>query len=156
MRKDMQIDGVALTHITVGGMDATEGVIRIVETLDRNDINFLMLSGGVIAWFNIIDPEQIHTRTGLPVLMVTYEDSEGLEKDILHHFPGDDDRLAAYRRLGNRHPILLSTGYTIYVRTWGMPEEEGRILCNAFTKDGKIPEPLRIARLIARAVINLI
>jgi endonuclease V-like protein UPF0215 family len=41
------------------------------------------------------------------------------------------------------------------VRTWGIPEEEAKILCNAFTRDGKIPEPLRVARLIARATSNL-
>jgi len=68
MRKDMQIDGVALTRIAVGGTDATEGIERIVEKLHRRDVNILMLSGGIIAWYNIIDPERIHADTGLPVI----------------------------------------------------------------------------------------
>jgi endonuclease V-like protein UPF0215 family len=155
MRKDLHIDGVALTRITVGGMDATEGVLRIVKNLDRRDINALMLSGGVIAWYNIIDPDTIHDQTGLPTLIVTYESSEGLEEDILRHFPGDEARLEAYYRLGTRFPHTLSTGYTVYLRAWGLSEPASTALCDAFTHDGKVPEPLRVARLIARSVTNL-
>ena len=33
--------------------------------LNRRDINVILLSGCVIAFFNIIDPMQVHDRTGL-------------------------------------------------------------------------------------------
>ncbi len=155
MRKDLQIDGIALTRITVGGMDATAGVLRIVENLGRQDVNFLMLSGGIIAWYNIFDPQEILECTGIPILMVTYEESEGLEEDILRHFPGDETRLEAYRRLGTRMPFTLSTGYTVFLRSWGVSEISAAALCDAFTRDGKVPEPLRVARLVARSVIYL-
>ena len=105
----------------------------------------------MIAFFNIIDPMQVHDRTGLPVICVTYEESAGLEGDILHHFPGDTIRLGAYCRLGARTPHTLPDGPTIYLRSWGLdPADAGR-LCTAFTCEGKIPEPLRVARLTARA-----
>lgn len=155
MRKDLQIDGVALACITVGGMDATDGILRIVEKLDRKDVNVLLVSGGVIAWYNIIDPERIRSSTGLPIVMVTYEESEGLEEDILHHFPGDENRLRAYHRLGTRFPFTLFNGYTIFLRTWGLHDTTAMTLCDAFTKDGKVPEPLRVARLIARSANTL-
>jgi hypothetical protein len=151
MRKDLIIDGCAFSRVTVGGMDATDGVLRIVHDLDRRDINVILLSGSVIAFFNIIDPMQVHDRTGLPVICVTYEESAGLEEDICHHFPGDTARLDAYRRLGVRTPLILPDGQTIYLRSWGIdPADAGR-LCTAFTHEGKIPEPLRVARLTARA-----
>jgi endonuclease V-like protein UPF0215 family len=156
MRRDLQIDGIALTRITVGGMDATEGILRIVKDLDRRDVNLLMLSGGVIAWYNIIDPDEIQSHTGLPLIMVTYEESEGLEEDILRHFPQPEARLEAYHRLGTRFPFTLSTGYTIFLRSWGISESDAPTLCDAFTRDGKVPEPLRVARLVARSVTRLI
>ena len=56
MRKDLIIDGFAFSRVAVGGMDATEGVLAIVHTLNRRDINVIFLSGCVIAFFNIIDP----------------------------------------------------------------------------------------------------
>ena len=89
MRKDLRIDGFIFSTVTVGGMDATTSVLRMVDELERCDINFIMLSGCIIAWFNIINPARIAQETGKPVICVTYEDSEGLLPEICHHFPGD-------------------------------------------------------------------
>lgn len=154
MRRDLRIDGFGLSQVTVGGMDATDGVIALFSGLKRQDINLIMMSGCVIAWFNVIDPDEICRRTGLPLITVTYEDSEGLEGDIARHFPGDEERLAAYMRLGERVPVSLDTGHTIYIRSYGLPPEDAARLCNALTFDGKIPEPLRVARLLARALMQ--
>ncbi|MEN6609706.1 MAG: DUF99 family protein [Methanoregulaceae archaeon] len=152
MRRDLVIDGIVFGSATVGGMDATNAVLEMIRTLNRDDINLVMMSGCVISWFNILDPIRIFEETGLPVTGVTYEDSEGLEEDILHHFPGDLIRLAAYRQLGARRPVLLHTGYPVFIRSWGVSSNDDEVFCNAFTRDGKIPEPLRVARLCARAV----
>jgi hypothetical protein len=120
MRKDLRIDGVVVTRLAVGGMDATDAVLRILTSLKRRDINALLLSGAVIAWYNILDPARIHHESGLPVIVVTYEDSEGLEEDLRHHFPDDTERMEAYRRLGDRTPLDLPTGYQVFFRPWGM------------------------------------
>lgn len=154
MRKDLRIDGAAFAKIAVGGMDATDVVIRIVTSLDRRDINLIMISGSVIAWYNIIDPAAVQEATGLPVIITTYEESDGLEDEIRHHFPGDAGRLAAYRRLGSRIPVRLHSGYTLFIRTCGISPEDAARLCNDFTHDGRMPEPVRVARLIARGLIR--
>ncbi|MCU0631658.1 MAG: DUF99 family protein [Methanolinea sp.] len=154
MRKDLRIDGVSFSRITVGGMDATEGVLAIYRQLNRRDINIILLSGCVIAWFNIIDPLKVYEETGVPVLVVTYEDSEGLNADISHHFPGDTTRMACYETLGERIPLPLHTGHTLYLRPYGLePSDAGR-LCQDLTLDGKVPEPLRVARLMARSAMR--
>ncbi|HUU74690.1 MAG TPA: DUF99 family protein [Methanoregulaceae archaeon] len=154
MRKDLRIDGAAYGTATVGGMDATDTIVKLYHSLDRNDINVIMISGCVISWYNIIDPGEVATRVKRPVIAVTYEDSEGLEEDIMRHFPGDTTRLEMYRKLGSRASIDLPTGYTIYIRTWGLSEHDAGRLCREFTYDGKIPEPLRVARICARGVMR--
>ncbi len=154
MRKDLRIDGFAMARATVGGSDATDAVMRIVQDLHRNDLNLIMLSGCVIAWFNIIDPAAIADEYGIPVICVTYEASEGLTDDIRRHFPGDDSRLEVYRRLGERTAVQLDTGYTIFIRGWGLPVPEASILCREFTLEGGVPEPLRVARICARGVMH--
>lgn len=151
MRKDLQVDGFAFATATVGGMDATGAVLKIIEGLDRRDINVIMLSGCVIAWFNVIDPLTITNQTNTPVICVTYEDSEGLEPDIAAHFPGDEERLTAYRLLGKRIPVALYKGQEIFIRSWGISADDAARLCSDFTLVGRIPEPLRVARLCARA-----
>jgi endonuclease V-like protein UPF0215 family len=154
MRRDGRIDGFGFANVTVGGMDATDAILSLYSDMDRRDINAVMLSGCVIAWYNIVDPAEIAEKTVLPVIAVTYEESGGLEEDIERHFPGDSERLDHYRRLGSREEISLHTGHTIYLRPYGIDVGEAAKLCDIFTLDGKIPEPLRVARLCARGVMH--
>jgi hypothetical protein len=151
MRKDLIIDGSAFTCVTVGGLDATDAILAIVRALNRRDVNVILLSGCVISWFNVIDPEAIVCTSGIPVICVTYEDSTGLEEDIRRHFPTDSVRLNAYRKLGQRSAVILPDGQTMYIRSWGITFPDAARICIDFTHDGKIPEPLRVARLCARA-----
>ncbi|PKG32738.1 DUF99 family protein [Methanoregula sp.] len=151
MRKDLRIDGFCFGTVTVGGMDATEAIIGMVNRLQRKDLNVILLSGCVIAWFNVIDPGRIAEVTGVPAICVTYEESDGLAEDIRHHFPHDELRLLAYQDLGNRNPVRLHTGQSIYLRSWGITADDAARLCNDFTHEGGIPEPLRVARLCARS-----
>lgn len=152
MRRDLRIDGFAVEEATVGGSDATGAVLRLMMSLGRSDLNLVMTSGSVIAWFNVIDGDEIWRRTGVPGVSVTYEPSDGLEAAIARHFPGDVVRLTRYRSLRERTPIELSTGSTIYVRPFGLNIEEAARMVDAFTIDGRVPEPVRVARLIGRGL----
>jgi endonuclease V-like protein UPF0215 family len=154
MRKDLRIDGFSFGKVTIGGMDATDCILGMVRDLDRRDINVIMLSGCVIAWFNVVDPSRISNETGIPVICISYEDSDGLEVDIRYHFPHDEGRIAAYQKLGERLPVTLHTQMTIYLRAWGLSLTDASKLCNDFTHEGKIPEPIRVARLCSRNLAN--
>jgi uncharacterized protein len=150
MRKDLRIDGFSFGQATVGGMDGTDVVLQMVRDLDRSDLNIILLSGCAIAWFNILNPARILKMTGIPVICVTYEESAGLLDDIRYHFPGDEQRIAAYLRLGERNPVELTCGNVSFIRSWGIDSDDAARLCRDFTLEGKIPEPLRVARLCAR------
>ena len=92
----------------------------------------------------------------IPVICVTYEESDGLLEDIARHFPDDAARISAYRQLGERTAVRLHTGLTCFIRSWGLPQEDAARFCDDFTCEGKIPEPLRVARLCARHVLGII
>lgn len=154
MRKDLRVDGFGFAKISVGGDDATEGVLKIFEDLERRDINALFLNGSVISWFNIVDLDEVRKKTGLPVISLTYEESEGLEGYIREYFPRPQEKIDMYRKLGTREPFRLKTGFDVYARTFGATAEETKALLNSFTLDGKVPEPLRVARLLARSIMR--
>ncbi len=156
MRSDLVIDGMGFTRITVGGMDATEGVLRLVASLQRDDINVLMLNGCVISWFNIIELTAVYEQLQIPLICVTYEESEGLEAHIATHFDAADRdrRLAAYQRLGARSPVTIHEEYEDLIRFVGLEKGEAVRLLKRFTMHGKIPEPLRVAKLAARALLT--
>lgn len=154
MRGDLRIDGLALARITVGGDDATSGVLSIFDRLDRSDINVILLNGNVISWFNIIDTDEVFRRTGKPLISLTYEESPGLEEYIREYFVEPEEKLQRYYALGRRIPVMVRTGYEVYVRTQGTSIEEAVSILNRFTLDGRTPEPIRVARMMARAALR--
>jgi endonuclease V-like protein UPF0215 family len=152
MRGDLQIDGFEIATITVGGLDGTDGVLEIFKKLDRTDINLVLLNGCVISMFNLIDIFDIYDKIKIPIICVTYEESEGLEK-YFKEFEDCEERMEIYRRLGSRTPVKLRTGHEVLVRCAGIEEERDvKALLDRFTLQGAIPEPLKVARLLARSV----
>ena len=156
MRADFIIDGLAFDKITVGGMDATEGILHVFESLQRADINVMMLNGCVISWFNIIDIKEVYEKLQIPLLCVTYEESEGLEDHISKHFEDceRDFRIEAYKKLGDRVPVRLNDNFGVLIRFLGMEKREADSLLKRFTTQGKVPEPLRVAKIAARASLK--
>jgi len=153
MRTDRAIDGFVFSAATVGGMDATEKMIEMHRTLERDDINLLMLNGCVISWYNVVDLHRLAEETELPLICVTYEESEGLDKYFKELFPQDwETRVEVYHKNKERIALKLDTGYTVYVRFINMSLEEAKGILNKFTTHGAVPEPLRVARLLARSL----
>lgn len=152
VRASRVTDGFAFDTCTVGGRDATETVVSLVDRLDRDDARHLLLAGIAPAWFNFFDLPAIRERADRPVLSVAFEDSEGLEPALREAFDGDalDERLAVYRRQPERRPVELDGG-TVYVRAAGLDAGAAADVVRAFTPEGGRPEPLRVARLAARA-----
>lgn len=152
MRADLRVDGLAYSKATVGGDDATDAVIGLYRKLDRADINIILLEGAAISWFNIIDLQEVWRETKRPLFCLTYEDSPGLDKYIREYFPHPEEKIRRYHDLGEREAIRLKTGYEVYMRVLGASLMDAKAVLDKFTKDGRVPEPLRLAGLAARAV----
>jgi len=152
MRRDLIVDGIIFGTVTIGGNDSTQNILSMVRSLKRDDVNCIMLDGLIISMYNIIDGEEIREKTGVPVLAITFKESEGLEGTIQRHFPNDSKlKLEQYHKLGQRDKILLKTGKFIFARYWGLSSNEASTIANSLTLQGSIPEPIRIAKLAARA-----
>ena len=155
MRSDVQIDGFTFSTAEVGGMDATERILEMYRNLGREDINILLLNGCVISWYNVIDLNRLSDETTLPLICVTYEESEGLDKYFEELFPEDkEERIRIYHNNGPRTDVKLHTGAEVYIRFLKMSEEEAKRILNKFTMHGAIPEPLRVARILARSILR--
>jgi len=154
MRGDLVIDGFSFTNTTVGGMDSTISILNLYRRLKRNDINLLMLNGCVISWFNVVDLIELYKKTGKPVICVTYEESEGIEKYFKEYFEDWKTRLEVCRRNGERKKVTLHTGHQVFARFVGIDDDAGRRVLDRFTLEGGVPEPLRVSRILARAILR--
>ncbi len=151
VRVDRTVDGFGFGTCTVGGTDATEAIHSVFDRLGREDVQFVMIAGIAPAWFNIVDLHELHEATGLPVLSVSFEESPGLETAIADAFDGEKRarRLETYRAQPPRRPVEPEP--PVFVRAVGCSAERAATVVRHATETGR-PEPVRVARLAARAV----
>ncbi|MFC4542801.1 DUF99 family protein [Halosolutus amylolyticus] len=152
VRRDRVVDGLGYAACTVGGTDATTAVESLVDDLGRPDVRYVLLGAVAPAWYNVFDLSRIHEAAQRPVLAVTFEASDGLEAGLRDAFSGPElrERLDLYRSLPDRRAVSVDDE-TVYVRHVGCDAAEAAAIVRAFTPEGGRPEPLRVARLAARA-----
>lgn len=150
MRGDLRIDGFSVCTPTIGGCNSTEELVSMFNRLNRKDIRAWMLGGSVVSWFNIVDISALHEDTDTPVICVSYNPSDGIEKYLKEYFPDDwKNRLDILQKTGDRKLIQLRTGHSLYLSVAGIGASRAKNLLDTMTIDGRVPEPVRVARTIA-------
>ena len=154
MRRDFVIDGFVFGKATLEGDDATEEILSMYKKLNRPDISYLLISGIIISMYNIVDLKKLSETLELPVIGVTYQESEGIEDAIKHHFPDSyETKLKEYKELGGREEITLDTSHKVFIRREGCTLSDCTHLLNELTLQGSFPEPLRVAQLLAKTML---
>jgi len=155
MRTDLVVDGFGIGKLTVSGSDATKCIVSLVNKLRRNDLNALILSGSVLSLYNIVDVDELYSNLSIPVVALTFSKSRAnLLQIIEERFPSGiaNRKKKLLEKLGPPKKLRLGTGYDVFVRNSGISEIESKRLLDRFTLQGAIPEPIRVARLLAKAV----
>lgn len=150
MRGDFRIDGFGTCQPTVGGVDATATLLSMYERLERPDVRAWMLGGSIISWFNVIDISELYEVSQIPVVSISYNPTEGIEKYLKEYFPDDwQYRAELVKKAGPRVEVTLKTDHPVFLSFSGMSKARAKQLVDRFTLDGRIPEPIRVARIAA-------
>jgi len=150
--KGLEIENIKITKIAVDGLDATE---KLAEVLNEWEFATVMLAGVSFAGFNIIDPTAIHEKFEKPVIIVTRTkpDNKAVHRALQRHFKDWRIRWQVFEKLGSFHKVVvLADEPPIYVKTIGVDVKWARNLIRALAVCGRVPEPIRVARLIARGL----
>jgi endonuclease V-like protein UPF0215 family len=151
LRANRAVETVAFETCTVGGLDATSAVESLLERVDRPDARYVFVAGVALAWYNVLDLDAIASSADRPVLAVSFEESTGLESALGEAFDGDalDARLDRYRALPPRRSVSVGDD-TVFVRSLNVADEHADEVVREFTFEGGRPEPVRVAREVAR------
>ncbi|MFQ6013459.1 MAG: DUF99 family protein [Thermoplasmata archaeon] len=147
------VEGVLVTEVEVDGTDATD---RIVDTLRnsrfREGLALVMIDGVALGGFNVVDIAKVHAQTGVPTLTVTRKepDLEAMEKALRARFADWAERMEVIRRTPLER--VETPHKPLYVLREGIGPEDARDLIRRSTVRGALPEPLRIAHLVATAL----
>lgn len=148
----------ALTRITVDGLDGTASAERLINRLLKDKgKGVIFLDGVTYAGFNLIDPAELAERTGLITISIFRKipNENKILKALRLHFTDWETRWKIISNVSTRLNKLTIRGRTIYFYS---SSEEGRIpsLIRKMAILSKIPEPLRIADMLAKEIGRLL
>lgn len=158
MRSDLVIDGFGSSKLRVSGFDGTRSTIKLFNNLHRNDVNAVMISGSVLSLYNVLDIDMIHKELKIPIVALSFSKSRAsLADNIRERFSekAAREKIRLLEKLGPSTRIKLDTGYEVYVRNAGIEDNVSKKLLDRFTLQGSVPEPIRVARLLAKSMVAL-
>ena len=148
------MDGVLRSEITRDGMDATD-VIAEMATATRHypQIRVIMLDGVTYGGFNVVDITKLQRRTGLPIIVVMRSEPDmGRIRDAMQNLPDADRRWQSIQNAGKIYEIDVH-GNLLYIQCAGIEITDARKIVQLATTHSHIPEPLRVAHLIATGIV---
>ncbi len=150
-----QVDGVIKTEIKVDGMDSTKQMItRINSSKHKQELSLIMTDGITFAGFNVLDIHQVSQRTGLPVLAVTRKKVNYEEiKRALTNLPEFHERWGLIQKAGEINSIPVQ-GKKLNYQTTKLSQETVEKAVSISSTSSVIPEPLRLAHMIASALVT--
>jgi hypothetical protein len=150
------LDGILKTDVSIDGMDATDILIKVInKSRHKKQLRVIMLKGITIGGFNMINIKQLHEKTGLPVIVVNRKMPNLKDiKNALRNFDDFENRWKCIKDAGKIYKMKIEKNKNIYFQFKGLKKEEvGRIIRLSCTRSF-IPESLRVAHLIASALIK--
>ena len=149
------LDGIMRSKVKVDGDEATEVIIELVErSRYKEQVRILMLDGIALGGFNVVDLAEVHRRTDIPCISVTRDkpDYKAMEKVLMRKFKDWERR---WEIVGREDLFTVDTGHKpLYARAHGISNALARNIILRSIIIGALPEPLRIAHIIATALVK--
>jgi endonuclease V-like protein UPF0215 family len=145
-----RLEGVLSGKVRRDGVNSTATLVRLVtQSRHYGHLQLLMLQGIAFAGFNVIDLPGLHTALGLPVMTVVRQrpDISAIKRALLHKVRGGKRKWRLIERAG-----ALERVAGVYVQCAGLSAEQAREVIERYAINGALPEPLRVAHLIAGGV----
>ena len=144
------MDGVVSTKVKVDGKDST---IKIVEMVNKckfkPQLQCILLDGIAVAGFNVIDIQRLSKRTKLPVIVIMrdYPDLKKIKSALVKL--NMKDKIKLLKKAGKVHKIGK-----IHVQFYGLELSDVKKILKITCTHSFIPEPIRVAHLIAAGVVT--
>lgn len=146
------LDGVLRTHITGDGEDSTEKIIQMVnKTRHKDQIGVIMLDGITFGGFNLANIKEIFDKTEIPVIVIMrkFPNFERIKKALMRF---EDHKKRWNFILAAGTVFKIENKEPIYIQIRGIDLEDAKEIVALSTTRSAIPEPIRVAHLIAAGV----
>jgi endonuclease V-like protein UPF0215 family len=145
-----RLDGVISTKVRRDGVNAAQRLIDCITGSKYFDqLQAILLQGIAFAGFNVVDLQWLHQATGLPVLVVvrSLPDFLAIRNALLQKVPGGARKWRLIEAAGPMEPMDA-----LFVQRCGITPEDAATLLASLQLNSQLPEPLRVAHMIAGGV----
>jgi endonuclease V-like protein UPF0215 family len=145
-----RLDGVLSCKVRRDGINATR---VLAETVIRSrfypQIHVILLQGIAFAGFNVVDLHALHRTLGRPVVVAVRKrpNLAAIRSALVNHVPGGLRKWRLIERAG-----AVEAAGRIFVQRAGISMDDTKTLLESLALHGDMPEPLRVAHLIAGGV----
>lgn len=147
------IEGVLSDEAEVDGTDATRVLVRMIRrSRFRPTVRCILLNGVAVGGFNVVDLDELHRQVGVPLITLARRRPNGasIRRALQVAFRDWEARWELIRR-AEPQPVRNGS-YRLYATLRGATLPQAVEFLHGSTTRGAIPEPLRLAHLIASGV----
>ena len=149
MRGGSWVDGILSTKVAVDGNDSTRKIIEMINKCKfKPQLQCIFLDGIAVAGFNIINVKELSKKTKLPVVIVIRKkpDIANIKKTLIKI--KKQQKIKLIEKAGDVFRID-----DIFIQSVGIKTDDLRKILKVVCTRSLIPEPIRLAHLIAQGVI---
>lgn len=147
-----RLEGVLRGTVRKDGSNAGDRIASLVAgSRFAEHLQLVMLQGIALAGFNVVDLHGLHARLGLPVLVVARHrpNLAAIRSALLDHVAGGRRKWALIEKAGPMEPLA-----GLFVQRAGVTLAQAELVIERTAVNGKLPEPLRLAHLVAGALVT--
>jgi len=147
------LDGLLSCYVQVDGDDATAKLISLIKkTKHLEQLQCVMINGIALGGFNVIDINQLSKKTKLPIIVVIrripnlHKIKKALKKIKATY------KVKLLKKAGKIYPVKIKKKH-VYIQVAGINLELATQVVKLTAIHSLIPEPIRVAHLIASGII---
>ena len=143
-------DGILSTKVSIDGKDSTKKLVEMINKCRfKPQLRCILLDGIALGGFNIIDIKELNKKTKIPVMVVIrrYPDFKKIEETLKKINKGHK-----YKLIEKAGPVTKIG--EIFVQLSGLTLEQAKSILKITCTRSLIPEPIRVAHLIAAGVVT--
>ena len=145
------VEGFMVEEISVDGLDSTQAIIKMVsKSKFREQIRCIFLDGITFGGFNVADIHEIYKAVKIPIVVVMRRIPDfNAIFEALEIFEDKEIRYEIIKRAGD----VYKAG-DVFIQFCGCGLEDALEFLKKSKLKGNIPEALRLAHLVATAVVH--
>ena len=148
----LRLEGVLSAKVRRDGVNSTRVITRIVSiSRFAPQLQVILLQGIAFAGFNVIDIHSLHEALGIPVVVVSRKQPnfDAIRRALLNRVSGGDRKWALIERCGE-----MEHAGAVFVQRRGITLPNAISLVRGLAINGSMPEPLRMAHIIAGGITS--